>query len=119
MSFNGNLEVLGTARWKQNTCRTEVNDDPKQGVPTLNCYCETLSNHYVGLITDKNRVFEILIPSRSAYEERFLFVLVPLVLIGLCCPCLAMRWDKNDIDKLEEDPYQITMPDEIITRFYE
>jgi len=117
MSFNADLDVIGTARWEQNKCSTVVNDKPKQGTPTLDCYCETLSNHYIGLINDKSRIIEVLVPRRSAYEERYLIVLIPLILIGLCLPCLAMRWDKNDIDLLEEDPWQAVMRERIMNLF--
>lgn len=117
MTFNGNLEVLGSARWEQNNCITEVNSDVKKGEKTtLNCICSVLSNHYVGLITDKQRVIQIVKPHRFEFEIRLLAVVIPIALLGLCCPCFVMRWDRNDIDALEQDPYE-EIDDAFIDRF--
>jgi hypothetical protein len=117
MSFNNNLEVLGSTRWQQNNCRTEIKSDVKKGErTTLTCFCNTMSNHYIGLITDKGRDIEIIIPHRFSYEIRLLAVFIPLALLGLCCPCFVMRWDRNDTDALERDPYE-EIDDTFIDRF--
>lgn len=119
MSFNGNLDVLGAARWEQNDCITIINDKVKPGqTGSLNCICSVMSNHYIGLITDKSRNIEVILPHTYNLEIRILWILVPLLMLGLCCPCLMMRWDKNDLKTLEEDPYEAKgMTDDFIERF--
>lgn len=73
---------------------------------TLNCLCSVMSNHYIGLITDKGRQVEVILPHSYAYEMRILWVILPLLLLGLICPFFATRWDRNDLKTLEVDPYE-------------
>lgn len=119
MSFNSNLEVRDSARWETDSCVTQVNNDVKSGEQaTLNCLCSEISNHYIGLITDKQRLIQVIIPHRLAYEIRLLAVIIPLLLLGICCPCFVTRWDNNALKKLEEDPYeQNGLTDDFIEHF--
>lgn len=88
-----------------------VNDKPKDGQPTLNCYCSTLNSHFIGIITDKGRIIEYVKPSRLLYEVRLLWVIIPLLILGACCPFWAMRLDRNDLMYLEQDVHAAKISD--------
>lgn len=96
-----------------------INDQVKPGkIGSLNCICSVMSNHYIGLITDKSRNIEVILPHSYNLEIRILLILIPLLMLGFCCPCIVTRWDKNDLKTLEEDPYEAKgISDEFIERF--
>jgi hypothetical protein len=70
----------------------------------------------IGLITDKSRMKVVTPPPRTLWQElRMLIVIIPMLLLGLVIPSLAMRWDRNDLLKLEEDRFKFS--DEFVEEF--
>lgn len=65
-----------------------------------------MSNHYVGLITDKERLPIIVVPHSYTIELRFLVILLPLLWLGIFCPCIVTSFDKNELKRLEEDHFE-------------
>jgi hypothetical protein len=118
MVFDSSLQIVGDARWTTSSCISQLNDKPTgEQIPTLTCICNILSNQYIGVITDESRLIEYLPPYRLLYEVRLLAVLVPLVMLGMCLPCLAIRWDREDLTILEDDPFSKQLSDEFVEAF--
>ena len=94
MSFDGNAPDYTKERWVQEECETVYNineDDLDQS--TLICKCLSLKNRFVGVITDKDRKLEILPIYRFKYHSVLLWVVIPLIVLGCCGPCVMICLD--------------------------
>lgn len=71
-----------------------------------------LMNYYQGIITDKTRVKVIERAIFESFHMILLLIIIPLSVIGLCCPFFVIWLDKADYEDLEMDTYE-DIPDEV------
>jgi len=106
MSFDGNNPDYTKERWVQDECETvyNINEDDLD-LSTLVCKCLSLKNRFVGVITDRDRKLEILPIYRFKYHSILLWVLIPLIMLGCCGPCVMICLDSLDYQWVENDEY--------------
>jgi len=108
MSFNGNLETLTGQLWDTRGCDTEYINDEDLVTKTLICRCPSVQNFYMGIITDRSRIKEV---NKLVVENMnwiIWAVIGPLIFMGLVCPCIFLRLDRDDYDNLQMDRYDIS-----------
>ena len=77
----------------------------EENMSTLICKCSALKNHYVAVITDQSRDLEVIVVYKFKFHSVLLWVIIPLMLFGCCCPLYVAKKDIWNFEEVETDKF--------------
>ena len=109
MTFNGNVANSASISWDGSECTTEYLPE------SIMCRCPVISNHYTGIVRDYSRIEIVANKSSTQLNWPFVFIVIPLVLLGLIGLPLAVCFDMAGRDLVFDLNNKIGLnpPDEI------
>ena len=68
------------------------------------------------MITDRSRELEVVVEFRYKFHRILLWVVIPFLLLGCCCPLVAWQLDTYSLIHIEDDDYDVS--DAVVEDFH-